>query len=87
MTELTLETLRAELAPLGGEIANLVDNVAVIARALDFHRLPTEPPATDTMRAEVDKLLMSHLRLSTRLADVEERLRRLEGRLDERLQR
>ena len=87
MTELTLETLRAELAPLGGEIANLVDNVAIITRALDFHRLPTEQPETETMRAEVDKLMMSHLRLSTRLADIEERLRRLEGRIDERLQR
>jgi len=57
------------------------------SRALDFHRLPIEQLATEAMRAEVDKLLMSHLRLSTRLADVEERLRRLEGRLDERLQR
>jgi hypothetical protein len=52
MSELTLETLRAELAPLGGEIANLVDSVAIIARALDFHRLPTEQPATDTMRRD-----------------------------------
>ena len=78
MTELTLETLRAELAPLGSEIANLVDNVAIIARSLDFTRLPTEAPETDTMRAQVDKLLMSHLRLGARLADVEERLRHLE---------
>ena len=78
MPELTLEALRAELAPLGGEIASLVDNVAVIARALDFNRLPTEPPETDTMRAQLDKLLMNHLRLGARLADVEERLRRLE---------
>jgi hypothetical protein len=80
MTELTLETLRAELAPLGGEIANLVDNVAIIARSLDFHRLPTEQPTSDTIRADVDKLLMSHLRFSARLADIEERLRRLEAR-------
>ena len=43
MTELTLETLRAELAPLGGEIANLADNVAIIARSLDFHGRTTRP--------------------------------------------
>ena len=80
MTELTIETLRAELAPLGAEIANLADNVAIIARALDFNRLPTEAPQADTMRADVDKLLMSHLRLGARLADVEERLRLLESK-------
>ena len=78
MTELTLEALRAELAPLGGEIASLVDNVAIIARSLDFSRLPTETPEADTMRTQLDKLLMNHLRLGARLADVEERLRRLE---------
>jgi hypothetical protein len=78
MTELTLETLRAELFPLGGEIANLVDSVAIIARNLDFQRLPTEQPATDIMRADIDKLMMSYLRFSARLADIEERLRRLE---------
>ena len=67
---ITIETLRAELAPLAKGIAD-------IARALNFKPLPTDKPPVDQMRDDVDHLFLKSLEFGGRLSTVEDKIKKL----------